>query len=616
VLETGDASRLPGYRSPGKELAPELPAAVTEESPLSTARVNLHERYDVSKEIGSGAMGTVYLARDRVIDRQVVLKTLRDPTDNGEDSSQRLIEEARSAGRITHPNVVTVYDVLTDERTGRFYLALEYVEGRTLSQILAHEQKLSIEQAAAIVLQVAAGLQHLHHAGLIHRDIKPSNILVDEKGVAKITDFGIARAAGASQLEHDGTVFGTPPYMAPEQLLGLEVDARADVYALGAVFYEMVSGRKPIEAESVTGVARGTLRAEVTPLREAAPQVPAAVRGVIERAMSREASGRFSSMDELAAAVRAATGLSGPVELLTLGGRPLPVVAQRTVALPGRRLYGIWRLVRRSSREPWALGLRVGLLVLLLALAIGLTAGWWLFERTMVVEEDPAAELALETRALEALLVREGRKLLHEGDAEGALTVAALVEGLAPRSQAAKQLREVAEASAREAEEIPAEAPRPRPRAARAVVEDPARVALEVLGDTPQAAEVSAALARLAEARDRLNQETAAAPPSLQIQLRSAVPRGSLVVYAAGERVFQRRFSFVERRGLFRRQGVPGELLESVDLVPGEQELLVYVVRNREEAQLTKLGAEVAVGDQLQLEILVPETGEAQVRLR
>jgi tRNA A-37 threonylcarbamoyl transferase component Bud32 len=555
-------------------------------------------------------MGTVYLARDRVIDRQVVLKTLRDPAVNGEESAQRLIEEARSAGRINHPNVVTVYDVISDEKTGRYYLALEYVEGKTLSQILAQEKRLSVDHAAALVLQVAAGLQHLHDAGLIHRDIKPSNILVDVKGVAKITDFGIARAAGASQLELDGTVFGTPPYMAPEQLLGLDLDARADVYSLGSVFYEMVSGRKPIEAESVTGVARGTLRAEVTPLREVAPDVPAAVRGVIERAMNRESAARFESMDELAAGVRAATGLSGPVDLLTLAGARLSSgVHQPTVPLPGRRFQRLGRAVHGYASEPWAVRLRIGSLVLLLVLAIGLAAGWWLFERTAGDDADAASDLALETRALEAVLAREGQKLLQAGDPEGAITVAALLEGLAPRSAAAKQLRGDAEVLVQRAGVVS-----DAPRIVRRPVEDPARVAREVLGDSPRAAEVSAALTRLAEARDRLQ----LAPPSatsLEIGLRSEVPRGSVVVYAGDRQIYKREFSFVERRGLFRRQGVGGELSASVGLEPGEHELLVYVVRRREPAQLTRLAAVVGAGDSLQLQIVVPTRGAPEVRL-
>ncbi|HUP23029.1 MAG TPA: protein kinase [Thermoanaerobaculia bacterium] len=577
---------------------------------MSTARVNLHERYDLSREIGSGAMGTVYLARDRVIDRQVVLKTLRDPAVNGEESAQRLIEEARSAGRINHPNVVTVYDVISDEKTGRFYLALEYVEGRTLSQILAQEKRLSVDHAAALVLQVAAGLQHLHDAGLIHRDIKPSNILVDVKGVAKITDFGIARAAGASQLELDGTVFGTPPYMAPEQLLGLDLDARADVYALGSVFYEMVSGRKPIEAESVTGVARGTLRAEVTPLREVAPDVPAAVRGVIERAMNRESAARFESMDELAAGVRAATGMSGPVDLLTLvGARLSSGVHQATVPLPGRRLQRLGRALHGYESEPWAVRLRIGSLVLLLVLAIGLASGWWLFERTAGAEADAATDLAQETRALEAVLAREGQKLLQAGDPEGAITVAALLEGLAPRSAAAKQLRGGAEELTQRAGVVP-----DAPRIVRRPVQDPARVAREVLGDSPRAAEVSAALTRLAEARDRLQLASPSAT-SLEIGLRSEVPRGSVVVYAGDRQIYKREFSFVERRGFFRRQGVAGELSASVGLEPGEYELLVYVVRRNEPARLTRLATVVGAGDSLQLEIVVPTSGAPEVRL-
>ena len=567
--------------------------------------MKLHERYQLSKEIGSGAMGMVYLARDRVIDRQVVLKTLRDPA-SGDDgaSSQRLIDEARSAGRITHPNVVTVYDVLTDEDSGRLYLALEYVEGRTLSQILARSGKLSVEHAGVIVLQIAAGLQHLHEAGLIHRDIKPSNILVDGKGVAKITDFGIARAAGASQLEHDGTVFGTPPYMAPEQLLGQDLDASADVYSLGAVFYEMVSGRKPIEAESVTGAARGTLRDEVPSLADVAPELPHAVRAVIARAMSREVFDRFSSMTELAAAVRAATGISGPIEVTMSGELPAGALPPP----PDSRLRRRNRALAWLGAGSWATRLRVWLLILALVLAIGLASGWWLFERAADSGDTTTADLALEARALEAVLLQEGQRLLLGGDPGGALTVAALVERLSPRSDAAQELRTGAEALAVEVG-VPEEALRKVEKRA----EDPVRAAREVLGDSRQADEVSAALARLTEAREALAEE----PPGdiqLELELRSEAPRGSVVIFANGKHAYSRRFSFSERRGVFARKGVPGELRESFELPPGEHELLVYVTRRGEAARLTRLSTSSADFASL-LRIHVPVTGDPDVRL-
>jgi hypothetical protein len=248
-------------------------------------------------------------------------------------------------------------------------------------------------------------------------------------------------------------------------------------------------------------------------------------------------------------------------------------------------------------------------LVLLLVLAIGLATGWWLFERTAGTEADAATDLALETRALEAVLAREGQKLLQAGDPEGAITVAALLEGLAPRSAAAKQLRSGAEELTQTAGVVP-----DAPRIVRRPVEDPARVAREVLGDSPQAAEVSAALTRQAEARDRLQ----LAPPSatsLQIGLRSEVPRGSVLVYAGDRQIYKREFSFVERRGFFRKKAVAGELAASVGLEPGEYELLVYVVRRNEPAQLTRLATVVGAGDSLQLEIVVPTNGAPEVRL-
>jgi hypothetical protein len=312
-------------------------------------------------------------------------------------------------------------------------------------------------------------------------------------------------------------------------------------------------------------------------------------------------------MADFAGALRSAIGLQGTSELATTTRPGLAPVALPPAPGGRRRLQ---RFLLRAGAAPWAVRVRVWLLVLLLAVAIGLAAGWWLFERAAASGEAEAADLALELRALEAVLLQEGQRLLQDGDPQGALTVAALVERLSPRSEAGRELRGSAEALAQQVG-VPAEdLQQVEQRAA-----DPVRAARQVLGDSRQAVEVSAALARLTEARELQAAHTPSAT-ILELELRSEAPRGSVVIYASGKQVYRRKFSFSERHGVFVRRGVPGELRETVELPPGEHELMVYVTRRQEQARLTRLSTAGAGGEALRLAIQVPESGDPEVRLQ
>src|SRR5262245_48891367 len=205
-------------------------------------------RYEIQAELGQGAMGVVYRAHDPQLGRTVALKTLRRdlglPPEQYADLKRRFYQEATAAGRLNHPNLVAVHDVV--ELDGIPYMVMEYVEGQTLARLIKAEGPLSPERAVSLIVQVCRALQYAHVRGVVHRDIKPGNILVDESGQAKVSDFGIARISG-SDVTHTGALLGTPAYMSPEQLDGRVVDGRSDLFSLTVALYEAVTGINPFK---------------------------------------------------------------------------------------------------------------------------------------------------------------------------------------------------------------------------------------------------------------------------------------------------------------------------------------------------------------------------------
>jgi eukaryotic-like serine/threonine-protein kinase len=210
-------------------------------------------RYSVERTLGRGAMATVELALDEQLGRRVAVKRLFASLAGDDVFQTRFLREARMAAGLSHPNLVAVYDV--GEIDGLPYIVMEYVEGETLAELMARTGPMQPDRAVDLLLQICAGLEHAHAAGLVHRDIKPQNLLVRRDGVAKIADFGIARALQATQLTQAGTVLGTAAYLAPEQAAGERVTAAADIYSLGAVAYELLSGRPPYTVESLADLA-------------------------------------------------------------------------------------------------------------------------------------------------------------------------------------------------------------------------------------------------------------------------------------------------------------------------------------------------------------------------
>jgi eukaryotic-like serine/threonine-protein kinase len=256
---------------------------------------SLNGRYDLQAEIGSGGMGLVYRAHDRLLDRDVAVKVLSAPRLTPE-SRARLLREARAVARLAHPNVVTVYDA--GESDGLPYVVMELVEGPSLHERPARD----LDEILAVARQLCAALEHAHGQGIVHRDLKPENVLLAADGTAKLVDFGLARTV-ASRLTAHGAILGTVAYLAPEQALGQEVDGRADLYALGVLLYELVTGRLPFTADDPVAVISQHLYAPVVPPRARNPAVPRALEALILRLLSKTREGRPASAAEVLAAL-------------------------------------------------------------------------------------------------------------------------------------------------------------------------------------------------------------------------------------------------------------------------------------------------------------------------
>ncbi len=267
-------------------------------------------RYEIAAEIGHGAMGTVYKAHDPLIERTVALKTIR--LDLSHQAHQvfeeRFYREAKSAGRLNHPNIVTIYDV--GETDGSAYIAMEYLEGESLDMLLDNHIHLSIERIAHITLQIANGLAYAHQHGIIHRDIKPANIILMRSGrIVKITDFGIAQIP-TSEKTGDGTLLGSPRYMSPEQVQSKVVDGRSDVFSLGIVLYEMLTGHPPFTGDDLSTILYNIMNFEPAPPSSINEGVPEPFDRIVMRALSKRPAERYQSARDMAADLRALRGVT------------------------------------------------------------------------------------------------------------------------------------------------------------------------------------------------------------------------------------------------------------------------------------------------------------------
>ncbi len=266
-------------------------------------------RYKLLSELGRGSMGHVYLALDPNIDRKVAIKIflplLKVGVAEQWELRQRFIFEARAAGQLKHPGIVTIFDADTDPDTGLSYLAMEWVNGPSLDDLIRESGPLEIERSMTIVEQVALALDVAHRQGLVHRDIKPANILLEADGRAKVTDFGIAKLASMS-ITTTGWIPGSPFYMSPEQIRNEGIDQRSDLYALGVVLYQCLTGALPFEAESLAALTHMILEIDPRPVRSSRPAVTADLAAVIDKALAKSPDERFESGREFARALQLA----------------------------------------------------------------------------------------------------------------------------------------------------------------------------------------------------------------------------------------------------------------------------------------------------------------------
>jgi tRNA A-37 threonylcarbamoyl transferase component Bud32 len=292
-------------------------------------------KYEIRRELGRGAMGVVYEAFDPLIKRSVALKTIRTDqleSEQGQDVIARFRHEAQAAGRLAHPNIVAIYDF--GEEAGVWYIAMEFLKGRELKDYFLTNERFTSADIVRIMTQILAALGYAHRQGVVHRDIKPANVVVIEDGTVKVADFGIAHIE-TSNMTQAGAVLGTPAYMSPEQILGLPVDGRSDLFSAGVILYQFLTGERPFSGSS-TATMHKVLEEEPLPPSRFNVQVPGAMDAVVRKALAKRPEDRYQSADEFAAAIAAAMAAQRPVADETVVA-PAEATVVATAAREARR---------------------------------------------------------------------------------------------------------------------------------------------------------------------------------------------------------------------------------------------------------------------------------------
>jgi beta-lactam-binding protein with PASTA domain/tRNA A-37 threonylcarbamoyl transferase component Bud32 len=390
-------------------------------------------RYRVIRRLGSGGMANVYLAEDEELGRRVAIKVLDEKHANDEQFVERFRREAKNAASLSHPNIVSIYD--RGEAEGTYYIAMEYIEGRTLKDLILSRGPLPTERAVSYARQILGAVRFAHRKGIVHRDIKPHNVLVDTDGRLKVTDFGIARA-GASQMTEAGSIIGTAQYLSPEQARGASVDQRSDLYSVGIVLYEMLTGSVPFTGDTPVEIAMKHISAVPQPPSAARPSVPDDLDLVVLRALAKDPRERFQSAEEMDSELgRLAAGLSvtdatADAATAVLAGAGVsdaaPTAVVRRPAPPPYAPTGGYRYEEppvppRRSIWPWLLAL--GLVV------AAVVAGLYAYERIqdelnankpvavplLEGQEEALAVNNILDRDLEPKVVREFNDTAEEG---------------------------------------------------------------------------------------------------------------------------------------------------------------------------------------------------------
>jgi eukaryotic-like serine/threonine-protein kinase len=345
-------------------------------------------RYRILRKIGAGGMANVYLAEDQELGRRVAIKILNERHANDDQFVERFRREAKNAAALSHPNIVSIYD--RGEAEGTYYIAMEYLDGRSLKELIVTRGDAPVPVAVEYARQILSALRFAHRHGIVHRDIKPHNVLVNAEGAVKVTDFGIARA-GASQMTEAGSIVGTAQYLSPEQARGGDVDQRSDLYSLGVVLYELLTGTVPFTGDTPVEIAMKHLSQTPEPPSKLRPDVPRELDMVVMRALAKDPADRYQTAEEMEAdlervargvgiapeteaaatqIMRAPTTVPGPMSataatMITRGGAAPP--------LPPSVYYDIDEPIRRRPVWPW-----IAALLFVAGAAIG---GWFLYHQ-------------------------------------------------------------------------------------------------------------------------------------------------------------------------------------------------------------------------------------------
>ena len=257
----------------------------------------INDRYEIIRVIGEGGMANVYLANDTILNRKVAVKVLRGDLANDEKFVRRFQREALSASSLNHPNIVEMYDVGEDD--GNFYIVMEYVDGKNLKQLIKRRTKLSLTEVVDIMKQLTDGISHAHDSFIIHRDIKPQNMLILDNGLVKITDFGIAVALNSTQLTQTNSVMGSVHYLPPEQAAGKGATFKSDIYSLGIMMYELITGKLPFRGENAVEIALKQMKEPIPSIREDNNEIPQAVENIVLKACAKNPKNRYDTAREM-----------------------------------------------------------------------------------------------------------------------------------------------------------------------------------------------------------------------------------------------------------------------------------------------------------------------------
>lgn len=264
---------------------------------MITKGQKINERYEIIRSIGEGGMANVYLGYDTILDRNVAIKVLRGDLSNDEKFVRRFQREALSASSLAHPNIVEMYDVGEDD--GLYYIVMEYIEGKTLKQLLKKRGNLTLSEAIDIMLQITEGMAHAHDSYIIHRDLKPQNIMIKDDGQIKITDFGIAMALNSTQLTQTNSVMGSVHYLPPEQALGKGSTIKSDIYSMGIIFYELLSGTLPFRGDNAVEIALKHMKDPLPSLRDSNSALPQSIENIIIKSTAKNPKNRYDDVKSM-----------------------------------------------------------------------------------------------------------------------------------------------------------------------------------------------------------------------------------------------------------------------------------------------------------------------------